>query len=73
MYFMEFEIIDDYIELYQLLKVTGVCGSGGEAKHVISNGLVKVDGIVETRKKCKIYPYQTVVFDGQSILVTKAE
>ncbi len=70
---MEFEIIDDYIELYQLLKVTGVCGSGGEAKHAIANERVTVDGEIETRKKCKIKPYQTVVFNNQSILVTKAE
>ncbi|WP_256743890.1 RNA-binding S4 domain-containing protein, partial [Cronobacter sakazakii] len=37
---------------------------------VISEGLVTVDGAVETRKRCKIVAGQTVSFDGQSVTVT---
>jgi ribosome-associated protein len=64
-----FELRGDSIDLHQLLKATGVCGTGGEAKQVIASGLVKVDGHVETRKACKIRRGQTVVFDGNVIQV----
>lgn len=60
-----------YIELYQLLKVIGLCGSGGMAKHVIADGLVTVDGAVETRKRCKIRLGQRVIFEGTTITITK--
>ena len=59
----------DYIELHSLLKVTGLCESGGVAKLLISDGLVQVDGAVETRKRCKIRTDQIVNFDGQQITV----
>ncbi len=59
----------DYIELHSLLKVTGLCESGGVAKLLISDGLVQVDGAVETRKRCKIRTGQIVHFDGQQITV----
>ena len=59
----------EFIELNNLLKVTGLCGSGGVAKMVIADGLVKVDGVVETRKRCKIRAGQTVAFQGQTIAV----
>ncbi|MEJ2197308.1 MAG: RNA-binding S4 domain-containing protein [Desulfuromonadales bacterium] len=59
----------DYIELHSLLKVTGLCESGGVAKLLISDGLVQVDGAVETRKRCKIRTGQIVNFDGQQITV----
>jgi ribosome-associated protein len=59
----------DYIELHSLLKVTGLCESGGMAKLLISDGLVQVDGAVETRKRCKIRTGQIVNFDGQQITV----
>ena len=59
----------DYIELHSLLKVTGLCESGGVAKLLISDGLVQVNGAVETRKRCKIRMGQIVNFDGQQITV----
>ena len=59
---------DDYIELYALLKLLAL-GSGGEAKQVISEGLVTVDGEVETRKKCKIRAGQCVQFETLKINV----
>lgn len=64
---MKFKLEDEYIELIKLLKVTGLCGSGGMAKVVTSDGRVKVDGVVELRKRCKIRRGQTVEFEGNLI------
>jgi len=57
----------DYIELCDLLKVAGLCASGGEAKQQIAAGLVRVDDAVELRKRCKIRRGQTVEFGGERI------
>jgi ribosome-associated protein len=66
---LKFKIQGDYIELVKLLKVTGLCDTGGMAKIVIIEELVTVDGKVETRKRCKIRPGQVVGFDGQEVTV----
>lgn len=66
----EFKIRGEFIELYKLLKAENLCPSGGEAKLAIAEGLVKVDGQVETRKACKIRPGQTVEYDGEVIRVS---
>jgi ribosome-associated protein len=60
----KFKIANEYIELIKLLKVTGLCNSGGMAKVVTSEGRVKVDGVVELRKRCKIRKGQTVELEG---------
>ncbi len=44
----------EYIELIKLLKVTNICGSGGEAKHLVDEGEVKLNGKIESRKRAKI-------------------
>jgi ribosome-associated protein len=49
-----FTIKGKYIELIKLLKASGLCESGGAAKAAVEQGLVKVDGRVEYRKRCKI-------------------
>jgi ribosome-associated protein len=49
------EIREEPIELCQVIKFAGLVGSGGEAKQAIANGLVKVNGVIETRKRNKIY------------------
>lgn len=59
----------EYIELNNLLKVTGLSDSGGAAKMFIAAGEVRVDGAVETRKRCKIRPGQVVEFHGRRIEV----
>jgi len=56
-----------YIELNNLLKVTGLCDSGGRAKTMIADGCVKVDGKVELRKRCKIRSGQIVEIEGRKI------
>jgi ribosome-associated protein len=57
------------IELHDLLKVMGLCDSGGMAKTAIAAGAVKVDGNVELRKRCKIQTGQQVEFQGRKINV----
>ncbi len=47
-------ITKEPVELYKILKFEGLVGSGGEAKLVIADGLVLVNGVVETRKRKKI-------------------
>lgn len=65
----EFELTGEYIELFRLLKATRLCGTGGEAKIMIDEELVTVDGNIETRKRCKIKRGQTVGFNGEKIVV----
>jgi ribosome-associated protein len=59
----EYELQEtEFIELYGLLKRVGACETGGHAKSEIGNGQVKVDGFVETRKRCKIRAGQIVTY-----------
>lgn len=58
-----------FIELHNLLKVLRLCESGGTAKMMIAEGLVKVDGIVELRRRCKISAGQIVEFENQKIVI----
>jgi ribosome-associated protein len=66
---IQFKLEDEYIELIKLLKVTGLCESGGMAKVVIDQGLVKVEGSTELRKRCKIRSGQKIEFEGNVIEV----
>lgn len=66
----EFKIKDDFIELYKLLKASGLCSSGGESKTLISSGQVKVDGTVETQKAKKIRKGQVVELGDEKLTVT---
>jgi ribosome-associated protein len=59
----------DYVELNNLLKLAGLSPSGGVAKMVIAAGEVTVDGVIETRKRCKIRAGQTIEYAGQKITV----
>ncbi len=49
-----FEITSEFIELNKLLKASGMCDSGGQAKKLIEEGLITVDGETEIRKRRKI-------------------
>nr|WP_283105666.1 RNA-binding S4 domain-containing protein [Shewanella kaireitica] len=60
---------EEYIELYKVLKVQGMIGGGGEAKHVISEGMVTVNGEVETRKRKKVIAGEVVSFNGESVQI----
>ena len=61
----------EYIELCNLLKTMGLCESGGLAKNVIAGGEVQVNGVVETRKRCKIKEDSIVEYLTSKIKVTK--
>ncbi|MEA3227764.1 MAG: RNA-binding S4 domain-containing protein [Campylobacterota bacterium] len=51
---MQFELKDDYIELFKLIKVLDLVDSGAQAKLIIADGYVQRNGEVETRKRAKI-------------------
>ena len=57
---LEFHLDGDYVELNQLLKLAGLCDSGGAGKMIVAGGQVKVDGQTELRKTCKIRAGQVV-------------
>ena len=60
----------EFVELCNLLKLLGLCSSGGTAKLAIAEGRVTVDGQVELRKRCKVRSGQVVVFGGQQITIS---
>lgn len=62
---------DEFIKLGQALKAAGLVESGVEAKEVIQDGLVKVNGEVDTRRGRKLYEGDTVAFDGEEIQIEK--
>jgi len=59
------EITQQPVELFKLLKFASIVSSGGEAKHVISEGYVSVNGELETRKRKKMSSGDTIEFNGQ--------
>ena len=62
-----------FIQLDQLLKATGPGGSGGAAHAAIAEGRVRVDGTVDTRKRAKLRPGQTVSFGGAEVKLVAAQ
>lgn len=66
---MKIKIKDEYIKLDQLLKYANLVETGGMAKIVIQNGLVKVNGVVELRRGKKIRANDIVSYNGQNITV----
>lgn len=67
-----FQLEREHVELNQLLKLTGVCDSGGAGKHLVASGAVKVDGEVESRKTRKITAGSVVEVGGLRIRVEAA-
>jgi ribosome-associated protein len=57
---IRFDLEHDHVELNQLLKLVGLCDSGGAGKALVASGVVTVDGSVELRKTCKIRAGQRV-------------
>ncbi|HEX7646960.1 MAG TPA: RNA-binding S4 domain-containing protein [Noviherbaspirillum sp.] len=66
---IDFTLDGEYVELNQLLKLAGVCDSGGAGKAIVASGAVSVDGQVELRKTCKIRAGQVVAIDDIRIRV----
>ena len=62
---------DDYIKLGQALKAAGLAGSGVDAKLMIQEGLVKVNGETEYQRGNKLYDKDLVTCNGETIQVIK--
>ncbi len=60
---------EEFIKLGQALKAAGLVESGVEAKEVIQEGFVMVNGEVDTRRGRKLYAGDQVVFDGEEIKI----
>lgn len=60
------------VELFKILKFEGLAGSGAEAKAVIAEGQVSVNGHVETQKRKKIVAGDVIEFGGQTLRVVAA-
>lgn len=69
---MDFDLRGEFITLDHLLKACSLANSGGQAKLMVADGLVQVDGQTETRKTAKIRAGQ-VVSMGDTTIVVKAE
>ncbi len=62
-------ILEEPVELYKILKFEGLVTSGGEAKSVIGDGLVVVNGIVETRKRKKMVSGDVIEFGTEKMML----
>ena len=62
---------DDFIKLGQAIKAAGLVESGVEAKIVIQDGEVKVNGVDETQRGKKLFGGEVVEYNGSSILIKK--
>ncbi|MFN7183509.1 MAG: RNA-binding S4 domain-containing protein [Thermomonas haemolytica] len=69
MHTIDFTLDREFIELNQLLKLAGLCDSGGAGKQLVASGAVQVDGAVELRKTAKIRAGQRVRVDAIEIRV----
>lgn len=65
----EIAIKDEYIKLGQALKLAGMVSSGVEAKILIQDGLVTVNGEVDERRGRKLYPGDVFVLKGNEVKV----
>ncbi|MBY0238840.1 MAG: RNA-binding S4 domain-containing protein [Burkholderiaceae bacterium] len=66
---VSFELNGEFVELNQLLKIVGLCDSGGAGKVLVASGDVKVDGKQELRKTAKIRAGQRVTIGDVHITV----
>ena len=66
---VRFQLEGDYVELNQLLKLVGLCDSGGIGKQIVASGAVTVDGRQELRKTAKIRVGQQVSVEDVTISV----
>ena len=69
----EVEILREPAELYKILKFEGMVASGGQAKFVIAEGMVVVNGEIETRKRKKIVAGDVIEFGDEKILIRSGE
>ena len=71
---IKYQIHTEYIDLLQLLKATSIVMSGGEAKMLVDDGFVTVNGEVEHRRRRKLRVGDVVIFDAKiQISLIKSE
>ncbi len=63
------EMEEETIKLEQFLKLAQIVATGGQAKMLIQSGAVRVNGVVETRRGRKLRPGDSVVVDGEELIV----
>mgnify|MGYP004688682835 FL=1 len=68
---LEIKIKDEFIKLGQALKLAGVVEDGVEAKYVIQDGMVQVNGEVDERRGRKVYVGDVITYENQEIKVIK--
>ena len=62
-------IQDEFIKLWQALKLAGLAGSGVDAKIAVQDGLVRLNGVVETRRGKKVFNNDQVSYNGESFVI----
>lgn len=63
------EITQEPVELYKILKIGDIVTSGGEAKHFIAEGMVSLNGTIETRKRKKVFAGDIITFGAEKICI----
>ncbi|MEZ5537473.1 MAG: RNA-binding S4 domain-containing protein [Thiolinea sp.] len=66
------EITREPVELYKILKFEGIVASGGEAKTVIDNGLVRLNGRVEMQRRKKIVAGDVIEFGDEKLQIVRS-
>lgn len=68
---IEVKISTEYIKLEQMMKLSGIVSSGSDAKMLITDGAVKVNGSVELQRGKKLRPGDQVLFEGKLYLIAE--
>jgi len=68
-----FKLKSEYIELVKLIKLLGLAETGGHAKNMIDDGEVKLNGVLESRKRAKLRPGDKVEMTEITILIEAGE
>lgn len=66
------QISDEYIKLGQALKLANMVSSGVDAKFLVQDGQVKVNGEVDTRRGRKLYPQDVFEYKGKQVIVVQS-
>jgi ribosome-associated protein len=66
---MNIKIKDEFIKLCQAMKLAGLADTGADAKFVIQDGKVKVNGTVETQRGKKLHPGDKIEFEGKTVII----
>lgn len=69
----QFTLRGDYVEVNQLLKLVGLCDSGGIGKQMVAEGIVRLNGKVERRKTAKVRAGDVVICGDVRIVVNAAD